>query len=639
MLGKGQAMKKQILGVIPALILSSWTHSAVAADCSLVKPVEVMVDGQKQIRYDVKDGELLGCLPAQPKVTWTVNKDRWSDQDEINWQNFVTQIGRARQEGRCSTVDTCLASSANPYRDDFDVKAFHFSDCADFPMYLRAYFAFKNQLPFSFAIGLKSNPPTLEQIEQMDQNITRLQQAVDNGYMQALPPEEQAKLQKKLDDAILEKDKFINQQQKPQTADNGNQANSRYSVVNSAGVARDFFTVVRQINNQVSSGNYRMLLTPPDSVLPDFYPTKVSRQAIRTGTTVYNPEGHVGMVYEIKPDGLVMVMDAGINSDVKVYSFKSSDFPRSRPQHAGQFKNWRPQYVENAKYDKKGNIVSGKTVMMPNEQILDFSLEQYFGNVDLNNSDSKQARWVVNGKNVNYYTYVEEKLAERGFAFNPVDRIAQSTTDLCNLLQSRAKAINSVVSHGINLKDHPAMLPENPYSTSGEWESYAVNSKDVNIRAGALLIMSSAKDYLSKYASGDPRISYSGDNLKRDMIKAFISKSASCQVQYTNSNNKVISMPMSVALKRLTKMSATPYFCTEKIWGATFSAEARTCNDDSLKQDWYKTTQFLRNATNKDLGAWGGASLDELRTMATQGKLDMRDRSAEFDILKRLSEL
>lgn len=631
-------MKKWALSAFCVLGMVTFSElSQAAIDCSTVQLVEVMVDGQKQLRYDVKNGELLGCLPAQPKVNWTVNKERWDDQDELNWQSFVTHIGRARQEGKCTTVDTCLASSANPYRDDFDLRAFHFSDCADFPMYLRAYFAFKNHLPFSFATGLKSNPPTPAQLQQMEANIQKLQDQVNNSW--SLTPEEQAKFQKSLDDAIIERDKFVNQQQMPQMADNGNQATGRYAVVNSSGVQRDFFTVVRNINNQVSSGNYRMLLTPPGTVISDFYPTKISRESIRIGTTVYNPNGHVGMVYEVKPDGMVMILDAGNQSDVKVYSFKSSDFPRSRPQHAAQFKNWRPQVVEGAKYDRNGNIISGKTVLMPNEQIADFSLEQYFGNVDMNNSDNKLAKWNFMGQSLDYYTYVEEKLAETGSSFDPVERIAQSTSDLCNLLQSRAKAINVLLENNINLKEHPTVLPTNPYSTTGDWETYAVSSKDVNIRAGAQLIISSAKEYLSKYLSKSPRISYSGDNLKRDMIKAFISKSANCSVKYTNSNKESINLPMGVALKRLTKMSATPFFCPERIWGATFAAEAKTCRDDDLKREWYNATLFMRNATNKDLGAWGGASLEEVKAMAGKGQLDTRDRSAEFDILKKLNEL
>lgn len=617
--------------VVPA---PSVPAAPVKKTCADLKLVEVLVDGQKVMRYNIDDGALLSCLPAQPKVTWNVKKDSWTAQDEENWERFVTSIGRARQSGKCSTVDTCLVSSANPYRDDFDLKATHFSDCADFPMYLRAYFAFKNNLPFSFATGIKSNLPTAAQIEEQDKLVEKAQAAYDEAVNQYLPIEEQDKLKAALDKAIAYRQDFIEGKQTPQKSDNGNYATARYSVV---GGSKDFFSVVRAINNQVSSGNYRMMLTPAGSQLSDFYPTKISRDALRTGTTVYSPNGHVGMIYEVRDDGAIMIMDAGINSDVKVYSFKQSDYPISRPQHAGQFKRWRPQAVENAKYDAAGNIVGGKMVLTPDSLLPNFSLEQYFGNVDPNNSNHRNAQWIVNGKKLKLFDYYEEKLATA--AFDPVDRISQRTKDLCDLIVSRASVINTITERGINQKAHPSTLPDNVYSTVGEWETYAINSKDVNIRAGALAIVDSAKDYLGKQINRDPRLQYSGSNLKRDMLKAFIEASSSCKVTYKNGKGQSVTLSMGMALKRLTKMSATPYFCSERMWGASANSEIASCRDDMTKTEWYKVTQFLRNATNKDINGWGGASLDELRQMAAGGKLDMRDRSAEFDILKKLNEL
>ena len=132
------------------MLLSSFARAATPAKLTcadVLTPKEVSVDGRKVFRIDLKDGGLLSCVQnKQPVVNWIVNKDRWSDQDELNWQKFVRGIGLAREQGRCNTLDTCLMSSGNPYRDQFDERAVHFSDCADFPMYLRAYFAFKNKI-------------------------------------------------------------------------------------------------------------------------------------------------------------------------------------------------------------------------------------------------------------------------------------------------------------------------------------------------------------------------------------------------------------------------------------------------------------------------------------------------------------
>ena len=118
--------------------------------CAGFQKSEVLVDGQKVQRYVISKSDLLRCLPPQPAAPWKVIKEAWSDQDEANFRNFVRSIGKGIEAKICSTVDTCLASSANPYRTQVDIYATHFADCADFPMYLRNYFAFKNQLPMSF---------------------------------------------------------------------------------------------------------------------------------------------------------------------------------------------------------------------------------------------------------------------------------------------------------------------------------------------------------------------------------------------------------------------------------------------------------------------------------------------------------
>ena len=60
--------------------------------------------------------------------------------------HFVTAIG----ESNCSSSESCLRDPANPYRKtdqsflDIDV------DCAKLPYLLRAYYAWKNGLPFCY---------------------------------------------------------------------------------------------------------------------------------------------------------------------------------------------------------------------------------------------------------------------------------------------------------------------------------------------------------------------------------------------------------------------------------------------------------------------------------------------------------
>ena len=80
---------------------------------------------------------------ASPRIT-----GRQADEDGFG--RFVTAIG----ETNCSSSESCLRDPANPYRKtdqhflDIDV------DCAKWPYLLRAYYAWKNGLPFSYVDGV-----------------------------------------------------------------------------------------------------------------------------------------------------------------------------------------------------------------------------------------------------------------------------------------------------------------------------------------------------------------------------------------------------------------------------------------------------------------------------------------------------
>src|SRR5215468_5384340 len=83
--------------------------------------------------------------------TWRIAKDHWSDADEQGFGNFIAALG----ETNCSSAESCLRNAANPYRNtDQDFKDID-SDCAKWPYMLRAYYAWKNHLPFAYVDGTK----------------------------------------------------------------------------------------------------------------------------------------------------------------------------------------------------------------------------------------------------------------------------------------------------------------------------------------------------------------------------------------------------------------------------------------------------------------------------------------------------
>ena len=114
---------------------------------------------------------LLACLavPAWAHGGWRITKDHWSQADEDGFGRFVQAIG----ESNCSSSESCLRNAANPYRNtdqafvDIDV------DCAKLPYLLRAYYAWKNGLPFSFVSAVSGEGGDLRFTKTANRAVSR----------------------------------------------------------------------------------------------------------------------------------------------------------------------------------------------------------------------------------------------------------------------------------------------------------------------------------------------------------------------------------------------------------------------------------------------------------------------------------
>jgi hypothetical protein len=42
----------------------------------------------------------------------------------------------------------------------------------------------------------------------------------------------------------------------------------------------------------------------------DLYPTRIDRKSIKPGSVLYDPNGHVAVVYEVEDDGRILFIDA-----------------------------------------------------------------------------------------------------------------------------------------------------------------------------------------------------------------------------------------------------------------------------------------------------------------------------------------
>src|SRR4029079_8999950 len=77
---------------------------------------------------------------------WRIRKVEWTKADEAGFGEFI----RAIAQSGCTTTISCMQSAANFYHDT-DPPSFYFhADCAKWVYMLRAYYASRNGLPFSY---------------------------------------------------------------------------------------------------------------------------------------------------------------------------------------------------------------------------------------------------------------------------------------------------------------------------------------------------------------------------------------------------------------------------------------------------------------------------------------------------------
>src|SRR5438067_244189 len=86
-------------------------------------------------------------LPARAQpLAWHITKMEWSAADEKGFGDFVRKIA----ESGCTTSVECMRGAGNPYRNSDPASLVFHADCAKWVYMLRAYYAWKNGLPFSY---------------------------------------------------------------------------------------------------------------------------------------------------------------------------------------------------------------------------------------------------------------------------------------------------------------------------------------------------------------------------------------------------------------------------------------------------------------------------------------------------------
>ena len=187
------------------------------------------------------------ALPTHADPIMRIASESWSAADERGYGEFITAIGQSN----CRTVAQCIAHPANPFRAS-DPEGFRFhADCADLPYFLRFYYAWKRGLPFSYV-----------------RHVTPRGRSRDIRYSLR-----------------------------------GNQVASRRDVLSGENALR----LINQLRDQISSATYRI---HPELGGDDLYSAGLDARSIRPGTVIYDPNGHLAVIWKVERDGRIRYIDA-----------------------------------------------------------------------------------------------------------------------------------------------------------------------------------------------------------------------------------------------------------------------------------------------------------------------------------------
>lgn len=509
----------------------------------------------------------LGASAQNNPVLWRITQPTWTNMHEDQFGQFVARLGEAVEKRECGKVNTCMLSMANMYYGTDPAGLKYYSDCADLPYYLRGYFAWKNGLPFSVSAEIKPSP--------LNTNTVK-----DVRY-----------------------------------SSQGNVVTKRYDVLTKNGIFKNTYPNALEILNDIVPGltfsaSLRMTGNEDTDLYTDFYPVKINRQGIRPGTVIYDPNGHVAIVYKVSDDGRVFYIDAHPDNSLTMGMF-TPKFVRSNPNQGAGFKRFRPLSLVDAKVDSSGAYAGGKIVAATNNQLPSYSLEQFYG-THPDSSGWSKGKFFFQDQQASFYDYVRLSLTEGEAHIDPLKDMAQLTDDICVSLKDRVAAVDAARTSGVSAKPHPEKLPLNIFGTEGEWENYATPSRDARLKVSFMDLLQSTKSNIEKFKKRDPSIRYNGGNLAQDLFNVYAQKAQACQFSYTTTSGRTVMMNLEAARQRLFAMSFDPYHCIELRWGARIPQELASCQDDANKRAWYDREQWLRNQWERRYDARMDYSLEQL---------------------------
>lgn len=498
-----------------------------------------------------------------------VTQTDWTDAAESGFSSFVNRLGKAISSKKCNTVKSCMRSTeANMYASQDPKSLILYSDCADFPYFLRAYYAYHNGLPFGFVNDIDKADRPYSSVANKDAELAT--KGLENSPY-------------------------------------GNVVRSRggSNVARAPGAEPNLISYLGRMFDTVSTATLRVGPLSPNHSLTDLYPVKINRSGIRPGTIVHST-GHAMVVWNIDPKGVVKVIDAHPDGSVQFKEITPSTLERSRPDQALGFFRFRSLHLLGASVASNGVLYGGKIVADSDADLFKagkFSLEQWFGpgtNVPPGASVSP-TDWTQGFKKINFFDYLAKQMRGSGIVVKADESVGDLILSLCNQIQMRVDDVNTTAASGLAGRAHPSALPADIFGEADpDWGTYSTPNRDFRLKGTVRDIVKLAVGQYRLAKSGDKSVQFAGS--AQDFANALRSRVAlvnkACKIQYKNSVGATVALSFNQVLGRLNRLSFDPYLCPEKLWGATGS-ELATCRDGDNDNAWYEAEQSMRNTTDK----------------------------------------
>jgi hypothetical protein len=534
-------------------------------------------------------------------LAWQIKNKAWTKSYDKSFEEFVATLGKAKKAGVCRTTGECIKSPvANPRYYNLNPSQLRdvYSDCADLPDILKAYFSWMNDLPFTYPINLTAAAAKNAEAQAIQAQIDQLTKELETaGFFKRQSIKNQIKnLQKgsggKVSD--IRYNRFGNNIVEKRYIKNGDNINK---VLDEVAESISTATFRTDASNNTTSGLFR-----------DTYPVAISKTAIKPGTVLYDPNGHIAVVYEVTSNGKIHLIDAHPDNSLTAITY-GEKFSQTNVEVGGGFSNWRPFNVENG------------VAATPNEQLPEYSLEQFI----------RGKKFTFNNAQMDFHEYVRNKLSVGSLVYSPVVELTELVEELCHDVQERADAITTSILAGVQNQNHPDNLPSNIYGTDGDWENYSTPSRDARLKASVREGRALMVKMIEGYKNSDPTIAYNGVDLITDLKNTYTTATNSCKTSVKKTNGEVQVLTLNTILKNIFKLSFDPYHCVELRWGMTDPESLKSCGQSRDKLEWYQAEAGLRNLIDRDYSVKMNYSAKELPSTSF-GKIKEENISIE-DVL------